>query len=81
MPDDLGWELMTGVRDGLHTSTLLPPFAIRVTKPCCNPKSGSSWPSNVCLIAQPPPPAPASGTGLVSRTFAPRARGLLEDEL
>ena len=35
-------------------------------------------------FAQPPPPAPmdhASGTGLVSRTFATRARGLLEDEL
>ena len=33
VPDDLGWELMTGVGDGLHTPTLPPPSAIRVTTP------------------------------------------------
>jgi hypothetical protein len=31
--DDLGWELMTGVGDGLHAPILLPPSTIRVTKP------------------------------------------------
>src|SRR5215207_4355320 len=33
MSDDLGWELMTGVGDGLHAPILLPPSTIRVTKP------------------------------------------------
>jgi hypothetical protein len=33
VPDDLRWELMTGIGDRLHTPTLSPPSAIRVTTP------------------------------------------------
>src|SRR5215207_8325669 len=33
VPDDLGWELMSGVGDGLHAPILLPLSAIRVTMP------------------------------------------------